>query len=324
MKKIADVMRRFLVSNPVVILAIGLTILGVFFVPGFGTVRNLLNVADQRAYIAIMTVGLTFVLICGGMDLSLANNACLTGMISALLIVRMGLNGGLGITIALALGILMGMVNGFFIARVGVDSFIMTLITELFYSGIALVLSNSTSVTGLPKGYLAIAATKLFGIPASIFIMALFFIAGFVLLQLSTFGRKLYAVGTSPHTANLSGISVTQIKFLVFTISGFCASCAGILATSRTAGALPSAGTSVMLDVIAGAVIGGCSLLGGKGNIFGSLMGVYILSIISNAIDLLGLSFNIMLFIKGMVIVFALLTAYLNERIDEKRMLAKT
>lgn len=316
---------RSFTSNPVFLATLILIVVMVLFVPSFATVQNIRTIAQQFSYTGIAAVGLAFVLIGGGNDLSIGANISLSSVVAALVMTR-AMDGGnasvpVGILAALGTGALIGLINGLCVAKIGMNAFILTLIMQMFCDGISLIVTDSVSIGGLPHAYLAIGNSSLLGIPFPILIMLVFFICGQFALSKTAYGRRLYAVGANKQAARLVGVPVAKIQVLSFVFSGLCAASGGILLSARLGAATPSAGSNSMLEIMSAAIIGGNSLFGGKGSVVGAACGVVLLSLISNGLNLLGVSYYTTMIVKGGIILFAVALDYFNQIIRTRQML---
>ena len=329
MKKVNFGMKLYqgFTSNPVFIATLILIVVMVLFVPSFATLQNLLTVAQQFAYTGIAATGLAFVLISGGNDLSIGANITLTSIIAALIMTRV-MNGStaapvVGVLAALAAGACIGLFNGFCVSKIGMNAFILTLIMQMFCDGISLIATDAASIGDLPVAYTSIGNGGLLGIPLPIIIMLVFFVVGQFVLSKTIFGRKLYAVGANKQAARLVGIPVVGIQIGAFVFSGFCAAAGGIILSARLGAATPSAGSTSMLEIMSAAIIGGNSLFGGKGSAVGAACGVVLLSLISNGLNLLGVSYYATQIVKGGIILLAVALDYFNQKMRIRQMLKK-
>ena len=327
MKKMAALQKLYhgLMSNPVFIATLTLILAMTFFVPSFATVQNIRTIAQQFSYSGIAATGLALVLIGGGNDLSIGSNISLTGVVAALIMTRLsGAQGGivaLGILAALATGALIGLFNGFCVSRLGMNAFILTLIMQMFCDGVALIATDATSIGGLPAAFTAIGTESVLGIPLPILIMLLIFVAGQFVLSKTVYGRRLYAVGANRQAAKLVGIPVVATQIIAFIISGVCGAVAGIILCARMGAATSNAGSNSMLEIMSAAIIGGNSLFGGKGTVVGAACGVILLSLISNGLNLLGVSYYVTMIVRGGIILLAVALDYLNQKMRTRQML---
>jgi len=324
-KKFFISLYRFLISNPVIIAVIILIILMILFVPSFATFANIIKLAQQISYTGIAVVGLAFVLIGGGNDLSIGSNITFTSIMAAIAMTRyLSASPGSvisGIILAVFFGVVIGLFNGLLVAKVGINAFMMTLITQMFLDGMSLIVTGAKAIGELPEGYVSIGTGDIFGIPIPIVLMLVFFILGQFILKKTAYGRMLYTTGSNKQAARLVGIPVDSILIIAFAISGFCAACAGVILSARLGAATPSSGSYIMLDIMSAAIIGGNSLFGGKGSVFGGACGVLLLGLISNGLNLLGVSYNATMIVKGGIILFAVTLDYLNVQLSAKRLL---
>lgn len=327
MKKTSFVRKLYqgITSNPVVIATLILIIVMTLFVPSFATVQNIKTVAQQFSFTGIAATGLAFVLISGGNDLSIGANISLSSIVSALLMTKVFQAGDgavlPGILIALLTGAAIGFFNGFCVSKIGMNAFILTLIMQMFCDGMSLLLTDSTSIGGLPDGFIKIGTGSVFGIPFPILIMLVVFVIGQFVLSKTAFGRRLYTVGANKQAARLVGVQVVKVQISAFIISGLCGGIAGVILSSRLGAATPSAGSNSMLEIMSAAIIGGNSLFGGKGSVVGAACGVVLLSLISNGLNLLGVSYYATMIVKGGIILFAVALDYFNQKMRTRQML---
>lgn len=288
---------------------IGLLILCViitFVTPSFLTIANITNVFTQVSVNAIIAVGMTFVILTGGIDLSVGSTLAISGALSASIIKSTG-NIFLAVIVSAIAGILIGAINGVLIAKGKLQAFIATLATMTIFRGITLVLTDGTPISKLPEVFMAIGNAKIGFVPVPVIIMIVFAIIGIFVLSQTRFGRYLYALGGNEESAKLSGINTDKIKILTYTISGFAASIAGVIITSRIGSASPNAGTGFELDAIAAVVIGGTSLAGGEGRISGTIIGALVIGVLNNGLNLMNVSPFYQSIVKGIVILLAVL-----------------
>lgn len=292
---------------------IGLIIFSVlisFASPRFLTKSNLLNVFRQTSINAIIAAGMTFVILTGGIDLSVGSILGFSGAIAAGLLAG-GVNIFFAILAALIIGAVAGMFNGIIITKGKVQPFIATLAMMILLRGATLVYTSGRPIP-VPAAttspiFRKIGAGYVAGIPIPIFIMAIIFLICYVVLTQTKFGRHLYAVGGNEKAAKLSGINTDRIKVLAYTISGMLASIAGLIVTSRLSSAQPTAGDGYELDAIAAVVLGGTSLVGGQGSILGTIIGALIIGILNNALNLLDVQSYYQMIAKAVVILVAVL-----------------
>ncbi|MBZ5749584.1 ABC transporter permease subunit [Metabacillus rhizolycopersici] len=276
--------------------------------PSFLEPLNILNLLRQVAINALIAFGMTFVILTGGIDLSVGAILALSSALTAGMMVS-GVDPILAIIIGCILGGLMGTVNGLFITKGKMAPFIATLATMTIFRGLTLVYTGGNPITGLGDNYLfqLFGRGYFLGIPVPAITMILAFVFLFILLHKTPFGRKTYAIGGNEKAALISGIKVPKVKIMIYSLSGMLAALAGAILTSRLNSAQPTAGTSYELDAIAAVVLGGTSLSGGKGRIFGTLIGALIIGTLNNGLNLLGVSSFYQMVVKGIVILIAVL-----------------
>ncbi len=276
--------------------------------PSFLEPLNILNLLRQVAINALIAFGMTFVILTGGIDLSVGAILALSSALTAGMMVS-GIDPILAILIGCILGGLMGMVNGLFITKGKMAPFIATLATMTIFRGLTLVYTGGNPITGLGDNYLfqLFGRGYFLGIPVPAITMILTFVVLFIILHKTPFGRKTYAIGGNEKAALISGIKVPKVKIMIYSLSGMLAALAGAILTSRLNSAQPTAGTSYELDAIAAVVLGGTSLSGGKGRIFGTLIGALIIGTLNNGLNLLGVSSFYQMVVKGIVILIAVL-----------------
>jgi ribose/xylose/arabinose/galactoside ABC-type transport system permease subunit len=305
------------------------------------TIPNILNILRQTTVIGIITVGMAFVLISGGIDLSVGSVLSVAGIVCAYLaapggpaMARTGFTRVEGVTEALAaaatfplivpvlasvlVGAAFGAVNGVLVAKGGIAPFIVTMGMMTISRGIALIISGGGQLPYLTDIFKTIGRGSIFGIPyLGIILIVVVVIAAYVLRQ-TCFGRHVYAVGGNETAAHTSGIRVDWVKIAVYIISGMCAGFAGMLLTSRTAVGSPQVGAGYELDAIASCVIGGVSLTGGVGNIYGSFLGVLFIAVMGNGMDMIGLTTYYQSIAKGIIIILAVLYDMKSSKASNK------
>ena len=278
--------------------------------PSFLNGRNLLNVFRQTSVNAIIAAGMTFVILTGGIDLSVGSVLALSGAFTASMLAS-GQNIFISVIVSILCGGLVGFLNGFIISKGKLQPFIATLATMTILRGLTLVFTDGKPIT-LGSGALAMAFGKIGGgsilkIPAPVIITIIVFIACYYILNYTKMGRYTYALGGNEEATKLSGLNTDKIKIWVYTISGILSAIAGIIITSRLYSAQPTAGTGYELDAIAAVVLGGTKLTGGKGKITGTIIGALIIGVLSNALNILDVSSYYQMMVKGIVILIAVL-----------------
>ena len=287
-----------------VLLSIGLSIAS----PNFLTPSNLFSVLRQVSYSGLIAFGMTFIILIGGIDLSVGAILALVGIVTASLI-QAGMDPILASCIGLLLGAACGAINGLLVSFGRIAPFIATLATMILFRGIAQEYSQSKPISINVDGFFnEIGSGYLFDtIPVPVVLMLLVYFMLWFVLKKTRFGRHVYALGGSEDVARISGLKVRSLKLWVYTLSGLMSGLAALVVTSRLSSASPNAGAMYEFDAIAAVVLGGTSLSGGRGWIFGTLVGVVLLGILSNGLNLLNVSSNYQLIIKGVVILFAVL-----------------
>ena len=276
--------------------------------PSFMTTTNVLNVLRQVSISALIAFGMTFIILTGGIDLSVGSTLALTGAIAASMLAS-GMDPVFVMLVTLLLGAVLGMINGVIIAKGKVAPFIATLATMTIYRGLTLVYTDGSPISGLGDSitFQMVGKGYFFGIPVPVLTMLIAFFALWFILHKTTFGRRVYAVGGNENASRLSGINTDRVKIMVYSLTGMLAALSAIILTSRLNSAQPTAGTSYELDAIAAVVLGGTSLTGGKGWIFGTLVGALIIGVLNNGLNLIGVSSFFQQVVKGVVILIAVL-----------------
>jgi ribose transport system permease protein len=296
---------------PIIILCLSLSLLS----PNFLTVNNLTNILVNTAPLALAATGLTLVIICGDLDLSVGSNMALVSTASALLMANFGLSIFLAFGAGLLIGAFVGFVNGLLSVKINIPSFIVTLAMMSVARGIALVLSDGSAVTNLPESVTNISSGRFLGLSFIIWIPILIIpIIGY-LLSRTVLGLNIYSIGGNKEAAILAGVPESKTRILALTISGFMAGFAGIISTSRLGVGSPIIAEDLILDAIAAVVIGGTSLFGGIGKITGTILGVLLIAIIRNGLVLL----NVSPFYQKVAIGIVILIASIIDALGRKR-----
>ncbi|MER1985724.1 MAG: ribose ABC transporter permease [Solibacillus sp.] len=290
----------------VLLVLVLLSIIASFLSDAFFSVNNIMNVLRQVSIIAIVSSGMTLVILIAGIDLSVGAVLALAGAALAGVLTA-GISLPIAIAVALLVGLVVGSINGLLVSKFALPSFIVTLATMTIARGLTLVYTKGYPLTVENSFLQTLGNGKVLGIPIPVYIMFIIYIFMHWLLKYTTFGRYIYAVGGNEETAKLSGINVKFIKVAVFAIAGFLASLAAIIYTSRLMSAQPTAGQGIELDAIAAVIIGGTSLAGGKGLILGTLIGALIMGVLDNILNLMNVSPFYQSIAKGIVILIAIL-----------------
>lgn len=287
----------------------------------FMTVGNMQNVVTQVAPIAVAAVGITFVLLCAEIDLSIASIAAFCGIIATYIFSNdwHGL-GQWGLLVGALLGAGLGLINGFFITYIGIPSFMMTLAMLTIASGMATFVSDGQIIRNAPPLTIDLASVgnRFLGIPIVGFVAVGFLVAGDVILNYTRFGRYVYMTGGNREAAEMSGVNTKRVLLNVMMISGFTAGITGMLFVGRLRSANPEAGTSLLIDTIAAVVLGGTSLFGGEGGIKNTALGLLIFAFLSNGLNLLpNVSFYFKEALQGIILVAALVLNVIALRLEK-------
>jgi ribose transport system permease protein len=296
-----------------------------YYGPKFLKVRNLLNIANQIALIAIIAIGMTMVIIVGGIDLSVGSLVALSAVIAARLIRDYG--GGAEASVpalfaccgaAIALCAAAGAFNGAFVTGMGIPPFIVTLATMSVASGLASMITRSETINEIPASILVLTRGTLVGVPNPVILMLALYGIGHVILSRTTFGRYLYAVGGNRKAAWLCGVPVRRVELAAYIISGSLAGLAGVLMVSQYQSGAPTYGVTYELQVIAAVVVGGTSLAGGQGRMFGTLLGALLIAVVQNGMNLMEISSDPQKVVLGLVILAAALLDRLKQGAGSK------
>ncbi|WP_205842226.1 ABC transporter permease [Natranaerobius trueperi] len=274
--------------------------------PRFLTISNLFNVLRQTSLNAIMGVGLTFVILTGGIDLSVGSVLAFSG-VSAATVAQLGLPAPIAIFIGLIAGSALGFFNGLIITKGKVPPFIATLAMMTIARGGALVISDGRPISGLGEGFHFIGRGMIGIIPVPVIITIVVFLLAYYVLTQTRTGRYIYATGSNEHAAKLTGINTDKVKLFAYSLSGFTAALSAMIEISRLGSAPPTAGDGAELDAIAAVVIGGTSLAGGMGGVLGTFIGAMIIGVLNNGLNLLNVSSYYQLVVRGSVILIAVL-----------------
>ncbi|MEX0778923.1 MAG: ribose ABC transporter permease [Balneolales bacterium] len=288
---------------------IGLLVLCLLFwilSPYFFTVSNLLNIAQQTSIIAIISVGMTFVIITAGIDLSIGSVLAFSGVVMASAL-HAGVPIPLSILVGFSVGYVSGTINGLLISYGKLPPFIATLGMMSIARGSALWYTNGRPISGFSDSFRFLATGDILFIPTSVWIMAIVYIIAHFVLTKTKLGRYTYAIGGNEKAAILSGINVNRYKNIIYGVSGLLGGLGAVILTARLNSAQPIAGVMYELDAIAATVIGGTSLMGGEGTIYGTLIGALIIGVLRNGLNLLGVPSFIQQIVIGAVIIGAIL-----------------
>ena len=297
------------------IMCIGLT----FISDSFATSTNIFNVLRQISVNVFLACGMTMVILIGGIDLSVGSVIAISGCLCAGLITNNDIPSGLAIILAIIIGTLVGAVNGLIIANTKIPPFIVTLAMMNIGRGFARIYTNATTILVNDELFIWIGSGKIFGeIPVQLLFMVVVVIITGLILNKTKFGRNIYAVGDNQQAAVYSGINSKKVIFLVFTLSGLFAACAGILSAARTFSGQFNVGDGAEMDAISAVVLGGTSMTGGVGRISGTLIGCLVIGILNNGMNLMGIDSSWQYVVKGIVVLLAVYIDYIKKEKSKK------
>jgi ribose transport system permease protein len=271
----------------------------------FTTPENLLTILVAAAPFALIALGQTLVILTGGIDLSPGSIIAVSAMTAASVAKASGGNIALTVVSALLVGLVAGAINGLVVSRLNVPPFIATLGMLTAGSGIAYAIGNGAPINGLPASFGLIANTRIFGVQIPVIIMIVGIIVLAIVMRRTSYGMRIYAVGGNPMASRIAGINVRRVLFSVYAISGLLAGLSGVMLASRVISGPPNLGQGYELDAIAAVVIGGASLFGGRGSIWGTALGLILIQTLNNGLDLLIVPAYWQDVIKGILIVAA-------------------
>lgn len=282
--------RVFVGQNILIVALLILCIILSISNPKFMTLTNFLNIIRQTSYIGIMAVGMTFVIISAGIDLSVGSIAAFAGIIFGLAFHQLGLPWPFALTLALAGGMFVGTISGFSSSYLRIPAFVVTLGMLSIVRGTVMILTSGSPISPFPSQFTFIGDGLLLGIPFPAILYLIILLIAFFILKKTAYGREVYAVGGNLEAARLSGVNVKQIQMSVYIISGLMAAMGGLIMTARINSAVPGLGTGTELDAIAAVCVGGTSLYGGKGSIWGTMIGTLLMTVIRNGLNILNIS----------------------------------
>jgi ribose transport system permease protein len=303
------VIQRLLPFLTLIALFVGLALAS----PNFLSTTNLSSVVRQTAVINIMALGMTLIIIAGGIDLSVGSILAMGGLIGTMAMEK-GWPIPLGVAVGLAVGLLCGFANGFMTTRLRINPFIVTLGTLGIIRGLALILSGGLPVHDVPKGFSYLGEGTLVGVPFVLWVLVVCGVLVHVILEHTTLGRQAFAIGSNAEAALYAGIPVASVTIAVYSIGGMLTGLAGMIEASRLMTGQPTAGQGYELQAIAAVVIGGGSLRGGEGSVIGTLVGAFIMGLLANGSDLLGISPYLQQVIIGAVIIAAVAVDEFRKR----------
>jgi len=316
--KLLEEIKGSLGRNPVIGVCLIYYLLMAVAVPGFFGANNSWNLIYNFIPILILALGQTFVILTAGIDLSIASIIAVSSVAGGYLMSDdTGLFGNAyaatmaGVTGMLAVGVVIGFINGVSVARLKMPAFMVTLTTLMFFSGMAIWLTRSQSIYNLPPLLVDAPYKTFIGLPYPVYLGALVFLVCYLVLNKTILGAWIYAVGTNIKTSWISGVSVSITLVSVYIISGLCASLGSLIYTARLETGSPVMGQNILLDVIGAVIIGGTSLFGGQGKLQWTAGGALLMTMLDNSLNLVGMSFFLIMMVKGAII---LLTALYNQQ----------
>lgn len=292
---------------------VGLCALLTLATDNFLTIDNLASVARAFSYVAIMAIGMTLVIITTGIDMSVGSIFAFAGVITAYCHAKLGMDLVTSIIIGIVSGAVLGLMNGFLINEINLPPFIATLGMMSVARGLSYAITGGFPIN-MPPAFNYIGQGVVFGVPLPVVYMVVLTIIFSIILNRTVFGRRVYAVGGSEEAAKISGIKVKRVKLLVYSLSGLLAAIAGLITTARLGVAQSTAGIGYELDVIAAVIIGGASFSGGKGTIYGAVLGAAIMGVLRNGLVLLNVSAYWQQTVIGLVIIIAVGADQLRHR----------
>lgn len=285
----------------------------------FLTSKNIFNVMRQISVNVFLACGMTMVILIGGIDLSVGSIIAVSGCLCAGLITNNGIPSVIAILLSIAVGTMVGMLNGFIIANTKIPPFIVTLAMMNIGRGFARIYTKATTILVTDDLFMWIGSGKIFGnIPIQMVFMFVVIVVTALLLNKTKFGRNIYAVGDNKQAAIYSGINAKKVTLLVFTLSGLFAACAGILSAARTFSGQFSVGDGAEMDAISAVVLGGTSMTGGVGTIGGTIIGCLVIGVLNNGMNLLGIDSSWQYVVKGLVVLLAVYIDYIKKEKSKK------
>ena len=321
MKKKKDIV-SIILDYGILLVLIALIIVFSFASSNFFTVNTLITILRQVSITGITSVGMCYVILTGGIDLSVGSIACLAAVVAALSM-SAGHAGFISSVLALLLAVGAGALNGFCVTKLSMPPLIATLGTQTALRGIAYIVTDGLPVHGFSKTYGNFAKATLFGIPLMILLMIVIFLFGKFLLERCTFGRYVYGVGGNEEATHLSGINVVKIKTLVYTFAGLLSGIAGLVLLSRTNSGQPSAGDGYEMDAITAVALGGVNLAGGEGQINQVMVGVILMGVLSTGMIMCGINDYVQKLVKGIVLILAVAFTEFSSKVRSKRLVVK-
>lgn len=301
-KNWGKVLREFGLVFVIIFIVVLMTIVK----PVFLSSGNILNILRQVSINGILAVGMTFIILTGGIDLSVGSLVAVTSVISGSLLMNNG-NVFLACVVGVLAAVAFGVLNGYLVAYIGFQPFIATLASTTIGRGFAMVYSNGKPYTITNESFLAIGQGNVLGVPTPIIILVIVCIIGLVVLKCTTFGRYVFAIGGNKNAAKLSGVKTRKVEMMVYILSGVCCGIVGLILSARISSGQPTAAEGFELDAIAATAIGGTSMSGGIGGLRGTIFGFIIIGLISNSLNLVNVNSFWQQIVKGFIILLAVL-----------------
>jgi rhamnose transport system permease protein len=283
----------------------------------FLTTRNLFNQGRLMAEIGLMALPMTYIIITGGIDLSVGSILGLSAILVGYTWKNLGFPLEAAIATAIVMSSLAGFLNGLIIVRINVPPLIMTLATLTFYRGLAQGISEARSVTGYPEWFFGLGQGDILGFPTQLWLLLIFVIISIIVLRRTTLGRSLYAIGNNAVGARFSGLPVDRVLLIIYTFSGFMAGVSGVIFVSRFTTTRSDMGSGLELDAIAAVVLGGTSIFGGKGSIIGTVIGLVMIQLLKNGLAINGVTSDATIVVIGSVLIVAILVNNLIQRLRQ-------
>jgi len=321
MNKVTQLVVRRFKGNPILLILVLFAVVSIFFAPNFRTFYNLRTILLQSCVLGIVATGVMFVVLNGGIDFSCTSVIALSSVIGASVMTSEGglLHGSpfaipVAILMMMLIGVGFGVINGISVTIFKMPSFIVTLAMMMIGSGIAVWYTDSETIFALPERFLVIGNGTVIGIPIPVlFLIVVFVIATFILTK-TKLGRLIYLIGTNHKASYISGLPVKKTIFFLFIISGLLSGIGSIVMTARLQTGAPGHGSNMFLDIIASIIIGGASLYGGKGKASGTLLGAIFIIMMNNGLNLMGVQWHLINIIKGLVILAAAVSDFVQNR----------
>lgn len=311
---------KYILARPIYVLVFLMVTLSLLFVPNFATVMNIRNALVQSCDLLILACGMTFVIMNGGIDFSISAVMSFASVLGASIMTSGGPLGGYwwgflpAMLAMLLVGVFVGCINGFAVTKLKMPSFMTTMALQLVFNGLAMGYTTSSSITDLPQSFLKIGNGRVGFVPVPVLIAAAVILCSAWILQKTSFGKSIFAVGSSQKVANISGVKIKSVIFRLFVINGVLAALAGIIVTARIGAGKPDIGNTSVLDVITAVAIGGTSLSGGSGSIWGTTAGALFITILNVSMGLMNVKPMYILITKGSILMALALYDALRQR----------